>query len=199
MKRLKRILAIIAHPHELRLALSGLGIRLGGDGNLGSLTKEETEAVVRWAAGADKLIEIGTLFGFTAKAVALRTKAKVTAVDNFSWNPFGLTSSEHRRFTEKVLEGSGVELVEADSAEYLSALDCEGALVFLDGDHSYDGVRRELEILNGKRCIAVAGHDFGNPNFGVTKAVGEVLGKPDEVVGRCWVKWSKEGRARREE
>ena len=191
MSKIGQFRRIVTHPRELRMALSGLGMRLGGDAAFGGLTDQETEAIVRWVneASPRTFVEIGTLFGFTAKAVAQRTTAKVVAVDLFCWNPFGLTPDEHERFTRRVLDGSGVELVRDDSLRYLSSIaDAEGPMVFLDGDHRYEAVKAELEILKAKGVKFVAGHDFGNPRFGVTRAVREVVGEPDEVVGMCWFK-----------
>ena len=191
MSKIGQFRRIVTHPRELRMALSGLGMRLGGDAAFGGLTDQETEAIVRWVneASSRTFVEIGTLFGFTAKAVAQRTTAKVVAVDLFCWNPFGLTPDEHERFTRRVLDGSGVELVRDDSLRYLSSIaDAEGPMVFLDGDHRYEAVKAELEILKAKGVKLVAGHDFGNPRFGVTRAVREVVGEPDEVVGMCWFK-----------
>ena len=191
MSKIGQFRRIVTHPRELRMALSGLGMRLGGDAAFGGLTDQETEAIVRWVneASPRTFVEIGTLFGFTAKAVAQRTTAKVVAVDLFCWNPFGLTPDEHERFTRRVLDGSGVELVRDDSLRYLSSIaDAEGLMVFLDGDHRYEAVKAELEILKAKGVKLVAGHDFGNPRFGVTRAVREVVGEPDEVVGMCWFK-----------
>jgi len=191
MNKLRQLWRILTHPCELRMALSGLGMRLGGDTALGGLTDEETAALVRWTgeASVTRFVEIGTLFGFTAKAVARRTQAKVTAVDIFCWNPFGLTDEEHERFTRKVLEETGVELIKEDAQAYLKKLENpESCFVFLDGDHSYGAVKAELEILKEKGVKWIAGHDFGNPLFGVTQAVREVLGEPDEVCGMCWRK-----------
>lgn len=191
MSKIGQFRRIVTHPRELRMALSGLGMRLGGDAAFGGLTDQETEAIVRWVneASPRTFVEIGTLFGFTAKAVAQRTTAKVVAVDLFCWNPFGLTPDEHERFTRRVLDGSGVELVRDDSLRYLSSIaGAEGPMVFLDGDHRYEAVKAELEILKAKGVKLVAGHDFGNPRFGVTRAVREVVGEPDEVVGMCWFK-----------
>ena len=190
MSRIGRLLRIAVHPRQLRLALSGLAVRLEGDKALGGLTDEETQAVVRWAT-APVFIEIGTLFGFTARAVATGSAARVIAVDNFSWNPFGLTPSEHEAFARRVLYGSSVELVNADAQAYLRALSADmssSSVVFLDGDHRYEAVKAELEILLAHGVKKIAGHDFGNPAFGVTQAVREVLGEPDEVVGSCWLK-----------
>ena len=190
MNKLKQLWRIVIHPRELRLALSGLGMRLSGDRALGGLTEEETAGVVRWVkdSGASVFVEIGTLFGFTAKAVAQQTSAKVRAVDIYCWNPLGLTSEEHERFTRKVVDGCGVQLVKQDSVDYLKSADLENALVFLDGDHAYSAVKAELELLKAKGVKFIAGHDYGNPLFGVTQAVKEVLGEPDEVVGMCWYK-----------
>ena len=190
MKRIVQLWRVLTHPKELRMALSGLGMRLGGDSALGGLTDAETEAIVRWTkdAGARTFVEIGTLFVFTAKAVAQGTPAKVIAVDIYCWNPFGLTSEEHERFTRKVVDGCGVQLVKQDSLAYLKSADLGDALVFLDGDHGYPAVKAELELLKAKGVRFIAGHDFGNPRFGVTKAVKETVGEPDEVVGMCWFK-----------
>lgn len=192
MSRLGRLLRLVAHPREVRLALSGLAVRLEGDSALGGLSAEETQAVVRWAT-EPVFIEIGTLFGFTARAVASGSSAHVIAVDNFCWNPFGLSPAEHEAFARRVLEGSTVELVNADAQTYLKALDASTAahaVFFLDGDHRYEAVKAELEILWARGVRTFAGHDFGKASFGVTRAVREVLGEPDEIAGSCWLKRS---------
>ena len=188
MRRVKQLWKVLTHPAELRLALSGLGMRLCGDISQGSLTVDETAALIRWAEGVRTFVEVGTLFGFTARAVARRTAARVVAVDNFCWNPFGLTSDEHERFTRRVLENSGIELVRAEATDFLSSLVGDGTMVFLDGDHSYEGVVCELKLLKKRGVSVVSGHDYGNAAFGVTRAVREVFGEPDEVVGLCWMK-----------
>ena len=137
-------------------------------------------------------VEIGTLFGFTARAVARATAAKVTAVDNFCWNPFGLTSGQHEAFTRRILDGCGVGLIRTDATELLSSLaknfDAARTLVFLDGSHEYGDVRREIDICRRQGVGVIAGHDFGNPRFEVTRAVRETLGEPDDIVGMCWMK-----------
>ena len=201
MNKFRQLWRVMTHPKELRLALSGLGMRLSGDEALGGLTDEERAALVKWVAQASALVsspssfrfvEIGTLFGLTAKEVAQKTDAKVVAVDLFCWNPFGLTPQQHEAFTRDILKGTGVELVKDDALHFLSTLSPashpSSVFVFLDGDHRYEAVKAELEILREKGVKHLAGHDFGNPLFGVTRAVREVLGEPDEVVGMCWHK-----------
>ena len=194
MNKIAQMWRIATHPRELRLALSGLGARLAGDEAMGGLTEEETAALVRWASDADveTFVEIGTLFGLTANAVARGTRAKVTAVDNFCWNPFGLASAQHEAFARRILAGSGVELVKADAVDFLGGLsrrfNAARTLVFLDGSHAYDDVKREIELCRAQGVRMISGHDFGNVRFGVTQAVRETLGEPDEVCGMCWTR-----------
>ena len=110
MNKFRCLCRILSHPRELRLALSGLAVRLGGDDALGGLSDSELDALIAWAdrAAPKVFVEIGTLFGFTARTIASRTGARVVTVDNFCWNPFGLTSAQHETFTRKVLSpGSG--------------------------------------------------------------------------------------------
>lgn len=194
MSRLRRLWSVATHPRELRLALSGLATRLAGDGADGGLSREETDALVRWvrASAPSAVVEIGTLFGFTARSVSRLAGVRVVAVDNFSWNPFGLTPEQHEAFTRRVVEGSDVELVRADAADFLGAMpglaDPGKAFVFLDGSHAYADVRREIETCLAKGVGTIAGHDFGRRRYGVTQAVRDVLGEPDELAGTCWVK-----------
>lgn len=179
---------------RVRNSLSFLASVYGGDGvqdAVGGLTEEEKAGLVRWAEGASVVVEIGTLFGFTAKRLAAETSAKVIAVDNFSWNPFGMPAELHEKFTRLILENelkSGrVELVKTDAQEFLKTM--KGVdVVFLDGDHRYEAVKAELELVKQTDLKVIAGHDYGNRLFGVTQAVEEALGKPDEVAGMCWVK-----------
>ena len=194
MSRLCRLWRVVVHPRELRLAISGLAARLGGDDAMGGLAPEETEALVRWvrAAAPDVFVEIGTLFGFTARSVSRNAGVRVLAVDNFSWNPFGLTPAQHEAFARRVTEDSGVEIVRADAAEFLDAIgeraDPARAFVFLDGSHAYADVKGEIEACVRRGVRIIAGHDFGNAAFGVTQAVRDVVGEPDEVAGMCWIK-----------
>lgn len=193
MNKLAQIGRCLFHPRELRMTLSGLGVRLAGDHRLGGLSAEETAGLVGWIREARPavFVEIGTLFGFTAKAVAA-TGVRVVAVDNFSWNPFGLSSADHEAFARRILEGTSVELVNADAADFLARLSerlgvpADRCWIFLDGDHRYEAVKRELELCRQAGVRHFSGHDWDNSGFGVTRAVREVLGEPDAVVGSCW-------------
>lgn len=197
MKKLRQIAALVRNFGTLRHALSTLAGLYSGDeafDALGGLTGAETEALCRWAAesGLD-VAEIGTLFGMTARelAAALPEGRKVTAVDNFSWNPFGLPPRAHEEFARRILKreiASGrVELRKASALKFLESAG-PGVFVFLDGDHRREAVRAEIEAARASGTKFIAGHDWGNPLFGVTEAVRETLGEPDETAGMCWLK-----------
>ena len=194
MTKGQQILTLMRNFGRVRNSLSFLASVYGGDGvqdAVGGLTEEEKAGLVRWAKDAKVIVEIGTLFGFTAKRLAAETQAKVVAVDNFSWNPFGMPAELHEQFTRLVLENelkSGrVELVKADAQAFLKTMK-DVDVVFLDGDHRYEAVKAELDLVKRTDVKVVAGHDYGNRLFGVTQAVEEALGKPDDVAGMCWVK-----------
>lgn len=200
MKILSFLKAACRHRMSLRNALSSWTSLWSGDGvidALGGLTKEEKDGLVDWIAAADarQVVEIGTLFGFTAREIVRRTRAKVTAVDNFCWNPFGMPPDTHESFAREILADfladGRVELLRTDSERFFASADdgrLKGAFVFLDGDHRYEAVRREIELVRKSGAAWIAGHDYGNPLFGVTRAVGEAFGKPDATAGMCWLK-----------
>lgn len=194
---IKKLLLLLKHRREVRMAIS-TALRLAeGDANavvLGGLTDEEMRAVCGWAAeGCGKaIVEVGTLFGLTAREMAAcAVGGRVIAVDDFSWNPFGLPAAVHEAFTRRILRGTNVELWKMDSAAFrvhakeLGRID----LIFFDADHRYEAVKAELQWAKSVGIPQICGHDYGNPNprFGVTRAVNEVFGEENvEVVGMCW-------------
>ncbi len=193
---LKRLLTLWRHRQEAKTALSTLSYLYAGDSDaldaLGGLTDEELRAVCRWATEdiGMTVVEVGTLFGLTARELDHWVQGgKIIAVDNFSWNPFGLPPAVHEAFTRRILRGTSVALVNASSGDWRANLQSVPDMIFFDADHRYEAVREELLWAKEKGIRIISGHDYGNPNprFGVTRAVDEVFGKENvEVVGMCW-------------
>ena len=190
------MMTLLRHRREARTALSTLSYLYSGDSTaldvLGGLTDEEMKAVCAWATEEPGMtvVEVGTLFGLTARELARQVVGgRMIAVDNFSWNPFGLPSNVHEAFTRRILRGSNVELVNASSEDWRKKVDGKIDMVFFDADHRYEAVKEELLWAKEQGIRVISGHDYGNPNprFGVTRAVDEVFGKDNiEVVGMCW-------------
>jgi len=134
--------------------------------------------IVRKSAGeAGPIIEIGTLFGFTTAEMALQKAPDrlLLTVDCFSWNPWGLTSSEHKRLAERVLligiSRLNVKLIVSDkNAFYKSYAGATPSMVFLDAIHTYEdqeghrvGYRLGVSVYRGARLL---GPIFGRKKGG---------------------------------
>lgn len=190
---LKRILTLARHWKEAKSAFSTLSFLYSGESDaldvLGGLTEREMRGLIDWLPERGTFVEVGTLFGLTAKAIAAaKPDLKIVAVDNFSWNPFGLPSRVHEQFTRRVLEGSGVELVRCSSDEWRQKAGKIDA-VFFDASHAYADVKEECAWAKARGIPLVSGHDYNNanPRFGVTRAVDEIFGRQNiQTAGMCW-------------
>ena len=71
--------------------------------------------------------------------------------------------------------------------------------IFIDSDHSYEGVKRDLEAWAPflEDVLWIAGHDYGNTNGEVKRAVDEYFaGKSIDLdIDHCWFVWAHDGRA----
>ena len=193
---IRRIWTLLKHWREAKSAFSTLSYLYDGRSMaldaLGGLTEEELRAVCGWATEdiGMTVVEVGTLFGLTARELAWQVVGgRVIAVDNFSWNPFGLPPKVHEAFTRQILRGSKVELINCSSEDWRDRVTGRIDMIFFDASHRYEDVKAECEWAKERGITSICGHDYGNPNprFGVTRAVDEVFGKENvEVVGMCW-------------
>lgn len=193
---IKRLITLLRHWREAKTAFSTLSYLYAGSDTsldaLGGLTDEEMAAVCKWVTEKPGMtvVEVGTLFGLTARELARQIPGgRVIAVDNFSWNPFGLPSKVHESFARQILRGTNVELVNCSSEDWRKQVKGPIDMIFFDASHRYEDVKAECEWAKAAGIKIICGHDYGNPNprFGVTRAVDEVFGKENvEVVGMCW-------------
>ncbi len=201
MNRLTKFCKLLTHQRELRAALSTqLSIIEEGENfALGGLTEIEEAAIVRLVQHAKQypgpVIEFGTLFGITTKVMAsvAAESQRVVTVDNFCWNPFGLTPELHETFTRKILRmelvSGRVELTIAGSAEFRKSYNGEiPSMVFLDADHSYEAVKDEIQWAKSLGVPLISGHDYRNARFGVTQAVDEEFSDGVEFASMVWWK-----------
>lgn len=84
------------------------------------------------------------------------------------------------------------------TSELASTLQADKSLdfAFLDGDHTYEGVRDDIKFWLPKCRKFIAGHDYGGTNdfrdgpYGVRRAVWEAFGKENILVWRKARVWA---------
>jgi hypothetical protein len=138
------------------------------------------------------IVEIGTLLGVTTTQMAIvkRPEQRIIAVDNFCWNPWGLTPDVHHALAEQCLhyliETGDVELLREDKNEFFANYERPTpAMVFLDAMHDYEETKKD--ILWAKRVGAkiISGHDYCDKFPGVIRIV-EEFGGPRRLAGTVW-------------
>ena len=168
-----------------------------GDDTLGGLTAEEESRVVELIHAAavfdGPIVEFGTLFGITTQLMAAEKRhgQRLISVDNFSWNPFGLSPAQHEALTRRVLRRQiaqgRVLLYVGNSAAFRSSYNgVTPSLVFFDADHSYETVLDEISWAKTFGVPLISGHDYGNNRFGVTRAVDASFPNCVSVRGSVW-------------
>lgn len=164
----------------------------------GSVSIEELtllEALVKEANMIDgPIIEVGTLFGFTTQYIAdWKDKEKMLiTIDNFRWNPIGMSPDAHRAFTNRCLhyliKNVNVKIFEGLNSEfYKSYREKPASLIFIDAGHSYEDVMVDIKFALSSGVHIICGHDYADYCPGVIRAVDEVFGEDKTIVGSLWV------------
>jgi len=149
--------------------------------------------LIRSAPSHLPIIEIGTLFGWSARLITLfkAPETPLITVDSFRWNPHGLTPDQHSRITTESLEEAirdySVTLCEMDKAVFQSSYDGPSpGVVFLDANHSYQSTKQDIRWAQSVGAHVICGHDY-SPRFpGVIKAV-EECGGIEDMAESLWL------------
>jgi predicted O-methyltransferase YrrM len=166
-------------------------------GNLGQLSLVEARALgdlVRRSDPSRPIIEIGTLFGFSTLVITLAKAPQqaLITVDNYSWNPLGLSSEAHYLLTRNRLKEAiavhGVDQRRMGKDEFYSTYSGPPpALFFCDADHSYEATKADIAWARSVGASIICGDDYDHPTQrGTAQAVDE-LGGPRELHGGLFV------------
>ena len=164
----------------------------------GSISLQEEEGVkraIQLASGhKGPIVEIGVLFGHTTNFIAsvADPSKKIIAVDNFRWNPFGLSPESHKQFTERTLryivDHRNTELHSIDSSSFFKTYHGPTpSMIFIDAGHNYEDVLHDIKVSIQMGIPVISGHDFSVQHEGVKKAVVEMFKDNFEVYGTVWV------------
>lgn len=143
----------------------------------GATTMEELDWLHRMAHGKKFIYEIGSYLGRSTIAM-LETGAHVYAVDDFYGSRDEGLSEEQRaaiynQFLANTKDYRNLHVLKCDHAGFVPVKECD--MVFIDGDHSYENVKRDILKFNDHKDILICGHDF-EWWPGVTEAVQEIFG-----------------------
>jgi hypothetical protein len=163
----------------------------------GSIREEEipllTELVTKAECIAGPIIEIGTLFGFSTQCIALAKKPEklLITIDNYSWNPVGLSYQHHRELTTGnllyITKHCNTRIFEGTSTTFYKTYSgARPAMVFIDASHAYEDVLADIRWAVDMKIPIISGHDFRPSWPGVSRAVRECFGEPTRLMGSLW-------------
>lgn len=200
MSKLQRLGKVISHQKDIRALVDNYFVfqEHADKTAYGSISLEDEKGIARaieLAAGhPGPIIEIGTLFGHTTNLIASKkaTEKELIAVENYVWNPFQLPKGAHQMFLRRtlryVMDHANVRIAETDAASfYRESPGLQPSMIFIDAEHDYASVKRDIDWAISVGCRVIAGHDYLPLHPGVVKAVEEAFGDKVEVVGSVWV------------
>jgi hypothetical protein len=163
----------------------------------GSISEEDERAIIDLTTVASSLpgpiLEIGALFGFTTQLIATYKPIgkELIAIENYSWNPFGIPPRDHRVITQRVLRyviaHCNTSIFDGSCQDFYYAYKGEKpSMVFIDAEHKYESVKKDIAWAIKLGIPIIAGHDYCDKHPGVVRAVDEYFQKTKKVVGSVW-------------
>lgn len=140
------------------------------------------------------ILEIGSYAGDSAEIFAERFK-KVICVDPWvnGYDDQDAASYKHpmseveKQFDERIARFKNVIKMKMTSEEAASQIDFID-VVYIDGLHTYEGVRSDIELWSEKALRFVAGHDYQKRFPGTIKAVNEFCSVDKIFSDTSWIK-----------
>ena len=161
---------------------------------LGWMLPENRENLTELIARRDvrTVLELGTCYGLSAGWFAQRTE-RVTCVDVWGAIPgSGVPKNVYDLFLanmKALLVDDRVSVIRGDShASQVYARAPVADLVYVDGDHTYEGCKRDIEMYGSKALKVLCGDDYDLESealAGVPRAVDEMLPER-QTSGRFW-------------
>ena len=168
-----------------------------GNNIQGWMQPVELEFLYQEAKKANSVLEIGSWKGRSTHAILSGCKGMVTAVDHFkgsaqlgdATNQMGKVEDVYKQFMENVGHFSNLRVIKATSREARVLLkDEKFDMIFIDGEHSYEAVKEDIGLWQGRAKKILCGHDYCPPWPPVMQAVDESIAK-DGVAGSIWYKY----------
>lgn len=159
----------------------------------GWMTPLELNWLYETAQGMDSVAEIGSWKGRSTHALLSGCKGTVTAIDHFQGS-IGeeLEHAEAKErdifddFMQNVGKFENLKIMKMASLEAVKDFEDKSVdMVFIDGGHSYEDIRADIDAWLPKARKIICGHDYNWP--GIRQAVQETFGEVDNA-GSIWIK-----------
>jgi len=153
----------------------------------GWTTKEELNWLFKVASDKESVAEIGSWKGRSTHALLSACKGIVYAIDHFKGSPGEILHKGIKPFSDfkkNVGHFPNLKIYKMDSEKAVKKIGIID-MVFIDGAHTYEAVKKDIEMWLPKTAKLICGHDFQWP--GVQKAVTEKFG----FVHTCGTIWYK--------
>jgi Methyltransferase domain len=128
------------------------------------------------------IIEIGTWTGCATEIFCQNFKSVIT-IDPFN-NETDWFSKKYDM--QKVYEFAKQRLSKYNNITIIrdysyNVKNISADIVYIDGSHEYENVKRDSILYLDRAKLFIAGHDYHNKFPGVIAAINEILGKPEKV------------------
>lgn len=140
------------------------------------------------------ICEIGSWCGSSANEFAKRFKY-VYCIDPWISSKeittkYNMSEVEAEFDKVKALHNNIFKIKDFSHKVYEQFQDKHFDIVYVDGEHSYEGCKNDIKMFLPKCKRYIAGHDYWLKKFpGVVRAVNETIGKPDKIFkDSSWIK-----------
>lgn len=150
----------------------------------GWINEKELQFLYIKAIEMNSIVEIGSYKGRSTVAL-LESGKPVIAIDHWKGSKgLVMTGKEHAEFLKNTKDFKNLTVIVGESVETSKQFD-KVDMVFIDGDHTYEGVKRDIEAWLPKTTKLICGHDY---DFEEVKEVVDSFFEIDGIVGSLWYK-----------
>lgn len=147
----------------------------------GFMEPDELAWLALQAEKHERIVEIGSFLGRSTRALADNTPGTVWAFDDwFGPREVGMDGREHiyevfRKNMNGLLESHKVFILQGDHGDESIIPDIQPDMVFIDGAHDYESVKRDVQIWKARIAPGglICGHDAVLPD--IQRALDELL------------------------
>jgi hypothetical protein len=154
----------------------------------GWMSLAELEFLYETSKKMETIVELGSYLGRSTVALAAGCKGTVYAVDHWNWTGgrgLVMDGTEFEEFKKNTKDFSNISIYRKDTvatARFFDTVD----MVFIDADHCYESVRKDIKAWLPKTKKIICGHDYDED--GAKRAVDELI-DIDGISGSIWYKW----------